>query len=100
MSYTITLADGTELSELSINGNNYVSPTKVDESVFEDNCSPITFTDEKGEQVVYNNGVFVQQAHYKDGYYLSFRDKSPDEIANEDLNAKIDYIAMMQGIDL
>ena len=39
--YTITLANGTKLTGLDMNGTNYVSKEKVDETIFKDNLSTI-----------------------------------------------------------
>ena len=38
--YKITLGDGTEISNLKLNGNNFISTEKIEESAFADNCSP------------------------------------------------------------
>lgn len=35
--YTITLANGKKLTGLDMNGTNYVSKEKVDETIFKDN---------------------------------------------------------------
>ena len=52
--YTITLADGTKLKNLELNGNNYISETVIEDSVFEGNLDTVkisagstteTFTD-------------------------------------------------------
>ena len=37
--YKITLGDGTEISNLKLNGNNFISTEKIEESAFADNCS-------------------------------------------------------------
>lgn len=74
--FKITLADGTSLEGLTKSGTNYISQTKVDESIFTDNCAPMTFTGSDGTEETYENGEFIQQATYKgvSGYYLAFRD--------------------------
>ena len=43
--YKIILGDGTEISNLKLNGNNFISTEKIEESVFADNCSPVTISD-------------------------------------------------------
>ena len=43
--YKITLGDGTEISNLKLNGNNFISTEKIEESAFADNCSPVTISD-------------------------------------------------------
>lgn len=79
MSYTITLADGQKLSGLGKNGDNFVSSEKVDESIFEDNLSTVTFSDGETE-TTYNNLVFIQQMPWPDGtFYLAFREQTEKE---------------------
>lgn len=43
--YKIILANGTEIGNLELNGNNYISPTAVDTTVFEGNMAKVTITD-------------------------------------------------------
>lgn len=77
--YTITLADGTKITDLELNGTNYVSQTEIDENVFKDNLSTITISDGETE-TVYEDMVFIQQMKMSDGtYYLAFREKFPEE---------------------
>lgn len=40
--YTITLADGTQLKNLELNGNNYIAPELINSSVFEGNLGKVT----------------------------------------------------------
>ena len=43
--YTITLADGTKLKNLELNGNNYIAEGVIEDSVFEGNLDTVTITD-------------------------------------------------------
>lgn len=43
--YTITLANGTKLENLELNGNNYISETVIDDSVFEGNLDTVKISD-------------------------------------------------------
>lgn len=43
--YKITLADGTELENLELNGNNYIAEGVIEDSVFEGNLGTVTITD-------------------------------------------------------
>lgn len=97
--WKIILADGTELTGFTQNGSNYVSKTKVNETVFEGNLSTLTLTDGETE-IVMHNAVLIQQVKYKDGWYLCFRELTPQEIQYAALNGKIDYLAMMADIDM
>lgn len=47
--YTITLADGTRLENLELNGNNFISDKIIADTVFDKNLTTITITD--GETV-------------------------------------------------
>lgn len=42
--YKITLADGTALENLVLNGNNFIAQTAVDDAVFKDNMATVTIT--------------------------------------------------------
>lgn len=79
MGYTITLADGQQLTELELNGSNFISNTKVDESIFEDNLETMTVSDGENK-TVYHDVEFIQQMQWSDGtYYLAFRELSEQE---------------------
>lgn len=54
----LILADGTELKGFKQNGNNYVSKTEVDVSVFEDNLSTLTIVDGDTQMVMHNAELF------------------------------------------
>ena len=43
--YTITLADGTKLKNLELNGNNYIAEGVIEDSVFEGNLDTVKITD-------------------------------------------------------
>lgn len=97
--WKIILSDGTELLDFARNGTNYVSKYKVDESVFDGNLSTLTLTDGE-ETIIMHNAVLIQQVKYPDGWYLCFRELTPQEIQYAALSGKIDYLAMMSDIDM
>ena len=68
----LILADGTELKGFKQNGNNYVSQTEVDVSVFEDNLSTLTIVD-GDTQMVMRNAELIQQVQYADGISASVK---------------------------
>lgn len=43
--YKMTLADGTVLDNLELNGNNYIAEGVIEDSVFEGNLGTVTVTD-------------------------------------------------------
>ena len=76
--YTITLANGKKLTGLDMNGTNYVSKEKVDETIFKDNLSTMKVSDEETE-TTYTDMVFIQQMEWADGtFYLAFREKTKE----------------------
>ena len=83
--YTITLSDGRRLENLTVNGTNFVSKTKVDEKIFQNNLAAVVISDGKTERT-YENLVFVQQMEWADGtYYLAFREKTRMELLAEEI---------------
>lgn len=87
--YTIKFSNGLRIKNLELNGNNIVSPTKIDESTFADGLEIVKITgDSQGdEELVYNNAVLAQQIQYEDGkWYLVFREKTPQELLSDRLH--------------
>ena len=83
--YTIILSDGRKLENLAVNGTNFVSKTKVDEKIFQNNLAAVVISDGKTERA-YKNLVFIQQMEWADGtYYLSFREKTRMELLAEEI---------------
>lgn len=100
MIYTITLADGTVLNNLRLNGNNFVSETEVTEDMFAGKLKRVVISDGENEQVL-NYAELIQIAHYGDnGWYFILREIPADVLEKARFEATLDYIAMMAGIDL
>lgn len=97
--YTITLADGRVIENLTMNGSNFVSETAVEETMFRNNCSPMTVSDGTNTEI-HEHAKLVQVAVYGGKYYLAFRDISEQELKDEKIRADIDYLAMMTDTDL
>lgn len=101
--YTIILSDQTELKNLHLNGNNFVSETKVTEDQFLNNLSPVIIReDDTGTEEERPHMELVQIAHYKDleGWYFILRNISQKELDDMKLRADIEYLAMMTEVDL
>lgn len=93
---TIALSNGTELTGLELNGNNYISPEKLTEDTFADGLSPVVINGEEHEQM-----ALVQCIQHADGRtWFILRDVIAEEIANAKLRSDIDFIALMSDIDL
>lgn len=93
---TIALSNGTELTGLELNGNNYISPEKLTEDTFADGLSPVVINGEEHEQM-----ALVQCIQHADGRtWFILRDVTAEEIANAKLRSDIDFIALMSDINL
>lgn len=97
--YTITLADGTVIDNLTLNGNNFISEAQIDPEIFTDNCSPVIISDGEYEDV-HENMELVQIVYTRGAYWFVLRDISAEELAMIKLQSDIEYIAMMTGIEL
>ena len=94
--YTITLANGKKLTGLDMNGTNYVSKEKVDETILKDNLSTMKVSDGETE-TTYTDMVFIQQMEWADGtFYLAFREKTKEEKLVAALNATSNSITDVQ----
>lgn len=94
--YTMILADGTEIKNLTLNGNTYVSPVKIDEDILKGNMSTVVFSDEE-HAIEMHNVILVQQAEYQGEFYLSFRELTKAEI--EEVK-KSEYLNALEDIKL
>lgn len=97
--YTIILSDGTKLSNLHLNGNNFVSQAEITEDMFSGKLKRVIISDGETEQVL-NRAELIQIAHYADGWYFILREIPADVMELEIINAKIDYLAMMTDVEL
>ncbi len=93
---TIALSNGTELTGLELNGNNYISPEKLTEDTFADGLSPVVINGEEHEQM-----ALVQCIQHADGRtWFILRDVTAEEVASAKLRSDIDFIALMSDIEL
>lgn len=68
-----------KIENLSVNGNNFVSKTKIDTSSFENKIFNLVLVNGKNE-TKYQNIKFIQQQKQADGsFFLSFREISAEE---------------------
>lgn len=97
--YSITLADGTIINDLKLNGNNYISQNEIKKEMFEDNLYSVTISDGDKEEV-HTNMELVQLIEYNGAYWFVIRDISPEKLDRMKLQADIAYLAMMTGVKL
>lgn len=100
-SFKITLADGTQFKNLKLNGNNYISKTKITEDDFKGKLSKVIIeneTEKTSEE--FEHMELVQIVHYEDGYYFVLRELSEQELKDIKIQGNLDYLAMMVDVDL
>ena len=87
--YTITLPSGTKLENLKLNGNNFVSESEIDESLFTDLVDEVKIegSEEDEQSYTMNNVYLLQQVHYGDGYYFILAEKVISD--QEKINAQL-----------
>jgi hypothetical protein len=97
--YKITLADGTVIDDLKLNGNNYISKEVIYPEVFNGNCSPIVISDGINNEV-HGNMELVQVVEVNGEYWFVLRDISLEELDRIKTRSDIEYIAMMTDVAL
>ena len=80
----IELADGTKLTNLRTNGNNFVSDTPIENSVFEGNLSTVKITTPEGVEE-YQDLKLVQNRQFGDVYMFILAEKTPAEKEKEEI---------------
>lgn len=84
--YTMTLSDGTKLENLELNGNNWISSSKLTKTDFEGKLVKVSATD--GEHTYdFNNAVLVQIVEQDNKYWFILREKTREEKMEESITA-------------
>lgn len=86
--YTITLEDGTILENLVLNGNNFISETPMDASIFENNLQTVRVTGPNVDETFENLALASLR---EDGgkYWLALRSLSDQELKERSMLADI-----------
>lgn len=79
--YSIKLANGMAISDLTLNGNTFISEQAVDESIFKNNMAPVTIIQNEYEEVHDKMGLSFCKQNQDTGLY----EFSLYNISNEDL---------------
>jgi hypothetical protein len=95
-SITLVLADGTIIDNLTLNGNNFISQTDVGE----DKLSAVNLSHVTINGVEYRDMLLRNYWKDTDGLHIVISEITPQERYEARINSKIDYIAMMEDIDV
>lgn len=80
--WKITLADGTSLDGLDLNGNNFISPSAVTEDTFTGKLSSVTIEGPDGAQT-YQDMKLVQISKVGKSYWFILAEKTAEEKQKE-----------------
>lgn len=97
--YSIKLDNGTELQNLELNGNNFISDTIIEDEVFRDNLETVVISDESGS-IEYHNMKLIQNKTYGKGSWFVLVEKAKEELEKENLYqilADLTEVVLMGG---
>ena len=96
---TMILSDGTKLKNLKVNSSNYISSTKLTEADFAGKLKKVTISD--GENVeILEHCELVQVTQVGKEYWFVLRELTSDEVAFNQMQADLEYVAAMTDVDL
>lgn len=121
--YTITLSDGTKITDLTLNGNNFISKKAIDPAIFDANLSTVTisagdtaehYTDMELIQLTKMRSFeefpgFTRVLPVRDGdeslpgeisYWFVLREVPEQEMFLKRLRSDLDYVGMMSDLEL
>ena len=86
--HRIILSDGTILDNLELNGNNYISETLIDDSVFEGNLDSVEIYDGESTQIYTNMKLIANQIFDGKSWFI-LAEKSPQDIEKGKLEKEL-----------
>lgn len=93
--YTIDLGNGTILTDLTMNGNNFVSETPIEEEAFDGMGTVIISNGEDNFDETIEHAELVALSHQPDGgYYFVLRGMSAEELKQASNDAQILFTAI------
>ena len=97
--YKITLADGTELNDLVLNGNNFIAQTAVDDAVFKGNMATVTITNlEDGTTEQIEDGVLLSNIVRDGCSWIVLGQKTPEQKAEEARDKEIAELRLAMAV--
>lgn len=93
--YKITLADGTELNDLVLNGNNFIAAAAVDDAVFKGNMASVVITNlEDGATEQLEDGVLLSNIVRDGCSWIVLGQKSEEEKRLETIDSTFTDLQM------
>lgn len=82
--YIMTLSDGTQLKNLKLNGNNWITSEVITENTFSGKLNRVSVTDGKTTQE-YTDQTLVQIQQYGNEYWFILGEQTQDEKINQSI---------------
>lgn len=111
--YKITLADGTVINDIDVNGTTIESHHPIDPSIFDHNLSPVIieligevspndllYYGESFEGYHENMTFEMLECPYTGTWWFLLRDVPKEQLELEKMRSDIEYMSMMMDIDL
>lgn len=86
--YKITLENGTELTNLELNGNNFISDNIIQDSVFGSNLGTVTISDRENTEIHKDMFLVANRVIGSKSWFI-IADKTPEQKEKEALEAII-----------
>lgn len=98
--FSISLSNGTTISNLKLNGNNFISDTEIMAEMFAGGLSEVHISGDKGTSYIINHAKLIQIIELDGKWWFILGEMSAEELLFEKISSDIDYIAMMTDVDL
>ena len=98
--FSIKLANGTQITDLELNGNNFVSNTEITPEMFDGGLLEVEISSNKGVNYTIKNAEIIQILQKDSQWFFILRETPEIQRILEQISANIDYIAMETGVDL
>ena len=96
----ITLQDGTVLENLKLNGNNFISDTIIESSIFQDNLGNVKIEDEDGNITEYRFMKLIQNIEVDNKSWFILAEQSENDLLKARLKATEDALTFLMDMQM
>ena len=96
----ITLQDGTVLANLKLNGNNFISDTIIETSIFQDNLGNVQIEDEDGNITEHRFMKLVQNIEVDGKSWFILAEQSENDLLKARLKATEDALTFLMDMQM
>lgn len=98
--FSISLSNGITISNLELNGNNFISASEITAKMFDGGLSEVRVSGDKGTDYTISHAKLIQTMEYEGAWWFILGEMAAEELLFEKISSDIDYIAMMVDVDL